>query len=232
MQKRYCSMRGFTLVELLVVISIIALLLSILMPSLSAAREQAKAITCASRLSQTALALDMYAQANNERFPPVAKQFSRETEIVLWQIRLRPFIPGGKEGRTYEIIHCPSIPLEIKGYSTMTYGMNGLYDTFDSQGGQAKNRLKAKTPGQVILVADSIAKDRGKLLRWPHPYYGMSLMLIPESYSKVIYFAYGEAADLRHRKATNILYMDGHVTLGKAPKDDIGVNTAYWVGVR
>jgi prepilin-type N-terminal cleavage/methylation domain-containing protein len=65
LQKR----NGFTLVELLVVISIIAILLAVLMPSLSKARDQARRIVCASQEKQLATGCFAYAMANNSRTP-------------------------------------------------------------------------------------------------------------------------------------------------------------------
>ncbi len=62
--------RGFTLVELLVVIGIIALLISILLPALSRARSQATVVNCLSNIRQLSTALVNYATENKGKFPP------------------------------------------------------------------------------------------------------------------------------------------------------------------
>ncbi|MGE3182486.1 MAG: type II secretion system protein, partial [Phycisphaerae bacterium] len=70
--------KGFTLIELLVVVAIIALLISILLPSLSRARELAKRAVCRANARGIAQSCHLYANDNREWFPvaPHLKQTS------------------------------------------------------------------------------------------------------------------------------------------------------------
>ena len=62
---------GFTLIELLVVVAIIALLVSILLPSLGRARELTRQTLCSTQLKSIGTALEMYKGGNRQRYPNI-----------------------------------------------------------------------------------------------------------------------------------------------------------------
>ena len=72
---RRFDVRAFTLVELLVVIGIIAVLLAILLPAVSRAREQGRQIVCANNERQIAAAIFMYVNDNQGKLPLIISPY-------------------------------------------------------------------------------------------------------------------------------------------------------------
>ena len=95
--------KGFTLVELLVVISIISLLMSIMMPSLRNSREQACRLDCSSNLRNLTIAWQLYAYDNDDRLCHPDTEWNDSASDFYW-VSSGPRIPGNDLGNTDQAI--------------------------------------------------------------------------------------------------------------------------------
>lgn len=148
--------RAFTLIELLAVIAIIAVLMGVLLPSLSMARTHAKRLVSTSNLRQIGLAMELYTQDNQGLFPEsshgLTGQAARQRS---WIFTLSPYI-----GDVNEVRVCPADPQRRKRleYPTSSYIMNeyiavDAVDPFGRLTGPSyRNKYKLKRPAETITV--------------------------------------------------------------------------------
>ncbi len=115
MRKRQHNRIGFTLIELLVVVAIIALLMAVVLPSLAAARQQARNTVCLSNLKSIGLATQIYLNNSKEVFPIRAATSSTGGGSVFGAFEPTRTILK-EDRRPLDVLTCPNDADAVRDY--------------------------------------------------------------------------------------------------------------------
>lgn len=110
--------QGFTLIELLVVIAILSLLVSILLPSLTKARELAKDITCKTKLRNLCVGLSLYLEDSRGIFP-IGDYYGSWGQADTWKHTIQRH-----SNLDDEAFLCPTDKLSETGFQYGSYLIN------------------------------------------------------------------------------------------------------------
>ena len=211
-------LRRFTLIELLVVIAIIAILASMLLPSLAKAKAMAKKAQCQSRLKQLGTCQYMYLDDHDEYFQNSCNSGSGIPYGWVQVNFLAPYIKGARTARsgyvrtflgsdyrpydglkyywvTTPLVACP----EVKFPTVLNcFAWNGYIGSMAKSPYWYHPRLGNVTqPEATFLLTDG----QGSTLHYQH--------LSGNQWETGMAF--------RHNRSANVLWVDGHVTLRHYP---------------
>ncbi len=165
---------GFTLVELLIVIAVIALLLAILLPALGKAKSTAKRVKCAGNLKQIDLAMHLYLAGNNDTYPCAEDPVSTKPPYWLWMGRgwrsyIKPYLGGNIDVNNPSVLLCPGDRTEAAKYQLTSYAYSMAFyhspEQIDDMNNVENTYIHTnESPSSVPQRSCDVANPAGKIL--------------------------------------------------------------------
>jgi prepilin-type N-terminal cleavage/methylation domain-containing protein/prepilin-type processing-associated H-X9-DG protein len=200
--------RAFTLVELLVVISIIAILLGVLLPALNKARQAAKTVVCSNQMKQIGTGVLMYAM-DNDQYLPRSSHSAAVVGMLRWGPALMPYLCKCKyngDDPAWEKIFATlyRCPADRRHNLSWSYGKNVWFE------------LSASETGSI--VGRKMGPIYWRLTQVPHPVatvqFGETTENAMADHVMAQFWLMGGQPEIdmyRHGKKSNYIFLDGHV---------------------
>lgn len=219
---------AFSLIELLVVISVVALLVSLLLPALGSAREAGRRAACLSNQRQIGAAMHAYAVQYRGRYPIAyywVDAAGQPSATVTANLAAWDTIQIGSEARPgliwpftadYRVQQCPSFEGNSNtpadkytgyNYNTSYIGRGPNEGTWGGMSTAPATLESVRQPAATALVGDGgYNAGANKFMRAPYDLSGLGVIGI---------HAGGQA--FRHDRRTNVVWADGHGAVVATP---------------
>ncbi len=227
-------LRAFTLIEMLVVISVVSLLMAITLPAMSKVKRNARRIQCAAQMQQISLAIQAYAEGHDQKIITTGEMmYAHTTDEAksMWFVRLLPYVgesadekdilknttdlwicPEDKDAYPRGFLNCPHNPMT-------SYAPNGYYPQRNAPqvppelrlgpaGGYTLAEIRHPSDcfifGETSYAAQFYDADAPSVAKYNLPRDGH----------------YRSTSGFYHNGTMNLLYVDGHVGNIKGRRTD------------